>query len=186
LKDYFSILHISDNADLDDVKRAYRTLAKKYHPDKNASQNAANLFVEINEAYEFLSDPTRLKLYKARKVFAAQAKYNRQRDEVYQAWVSQQRDLARRRAESSAHKSYSEFVNSPVYRAAMVANNVYNYIFVGVGLLMVLSPLHYLTAVGKETLERLENPTFTILAPSILGVGFTVLMYKMLFVNNRG
>lgn len=186
MKDYFSILHISDTADLDDVKRAYRNLAKKYHPDKNAAKEAASMFVEINEAYEFLSDPTRLKLYKAKKVFAAQAKFNKERDAVYHAWVNQQRDLARRRAESSAHKSYSDFVNSPVYRTAMVVSNVYNYIFVGVGVLMILSPLHYLTDVGKESLLRIENPTFTILTPSILGVGFTLLMYKMLFVNNRG
>lgn len=186
MKDYFDILGIADNADLDDVKQAYRTLAKKYHPDKNDSSDASALFIEINEAYEFLSDPTRLKLYKARKVFAAQAKYNQERNEVYQNWVNQQRDLARRRAESTAHKTYSEFVNSPVYKAAMVANNAYNYIFVGVGILMILSPLHYLTRPGKQLLEQMDNPTFAIIAPSVLGVGFTLLMYKMLFVNNRG
>lgn len=56
IKNYYKILEIEYNADLIAVKKAYRRLALKYHPDKNNSQNAASLFIEITEAYEVLKD----------------------------------------------------------------------------------------------------------------------------------
>ena len=56
-KDYYKILGVEKNASVDDVKRAYRKLAKKYHPDKNlGDKQAEEKFKEINEANEVLSD----------------------------------------------------------------------------------------------------------------------------------
>ena len=55
-KDYYEILGVSKNADADEIKSAYRRLAKKYHPDLNKAPEAAEKFKEINEAYEVLGD----------------------------------------------------------------------------------------------------------------------------------
>lgn len=55
-KDYYEILGVSKNADADEIKSAYRRLAKKYHPDLNKAPDAAEKFKEINEAYEVLGD----------------------------------------------------------------------------------------------------------------------------------
>lgn len=55
-KDYFKILGLLPNADESSIKRAYRALAKKYHPDINKAKEANEMFFEINEAYEFLID----------------------------------------------------------------------------------------------------------------------------------
>lgn len=55
-KDYYKILGISRDATEDDVKKAYRKMALKYHPDKNKSPGAEETFKEIAEAYEVLSD----------------------------------------------------------------------------------------------------------------------------------
>lgn len=56
-KDYYSILGVDKNASEDDIKSAYRKLAKKYHPDLNKDNpEAAEKFKEINEAYEVLGD----------------------------------------------------------------------------------------------------------------------------------
>ncbi len=57
-KDYYEILGVARNATGDDIKRAYRTLARKYHPDVADDKAVAERhFKEINEAYEVLSDP---------------------------------------------------------------------------------------------------------------------------------
>ncbi len=55
-KDYYEILGVQKGADADEIKSAYRRLAKKYHPDLNKAPEAAEKFKEINEAYEVLGD----------------------------------------------------------------------------------------------------------------------------------
>jgi molecular chaperone DnaJ len=58
VKDYYKTLGIEKNASQDDIKKAYRKLARKYHPDLNPGDKVAEQkFKEINEAYEILSDP---------------------------------------------------------------------------------------------------------------------------------
>jgi DnaJ-class molecular chaperone len=63
-KDYYKILGLSRGAATeDDVKKAYRKMALKYHPDKNKSAGAEEKFKEIAEAYEVLSDPKKRQVY---------------------------------------------------------------------------------------------------------------------------
>ncbi len=56
-RDLYEILGIQKNASDDEIKKAYRTLAKKYHPDVSTESNAENKFKEVQEAYDTLSDP---------------------------------------------------------------------------------------------------------------------------------
>ena len=63
-RDYYEVLGVDRNADAAAIKKAYRKLAKKYHPDTNAgNQQAEQMFKEVTEAYEVLSDPEKKKLY---------------------------------------------------------------------------------------------------------------------------
>ena len=62
-RDYYEVLGLSKNASDDDIKKAYRKLAKKYHPDVNKDADAEARFKEINEAYEVLSDPQKKATY---------------------------------------------------------------------------------------------------------------------------
>ena len=62
-RDYYEVLGVSKTANEDEIKKAYRTLAKKYHPDVSKEENAAEKFKEVQEAYEVLSDPTKREQY---------------------------------------------------------------------------------------------------------------------------
>ncbi len=62
-KDYYQLLQIPPSASVGDIRKAYRRLALKFHPDKNNTAHAAAQFLLINEAYGVLHDPTQRKKY---------------------------------------------------------------------------------------------------------------------------
>lgn len=63
--DYYKVLGVDRKASQDDINKAFRALARKYHPDINKDPDAENKFKEINEAYEVLKDPEKRKKYDA-------------------------------------------------------------------------------------------------------------------------
>jgi len=62
-KDYYKSLGVAKGAKDDEIKKAYRKMALKYHPDKNKSPGAEEKFKEVAEAYEVLSDPKKKEIY---------------------------------------------------------------------------------------------------------------------------
>jgi len=62
-KDFYEILGVSRDASAEEIKKAYRRLALKWHPDRNKDPEAEERFKEINEAYEVLSDPGKRQAY---------------------------------------------------------------------------------------------------------------------------
>ena len=63
-RDYYETLGVNKSADKEAIKRAYRKLAKKYHPDTNAGNpHAEEMFKDVTEAYNVLSDEKKRKLY---------------------------------------------------------------------------------------------------------------------------
>src|SRR5258708_1646074 len=64
-KDYYKTLGVPKSATAADLKKAYRKLARQYHPDVNKNPDASKKFKEVNEANEVLSDPDKRKRYDA-------------------------------------------------------------------------------------------------------------------------
>lgn len=97
---YFKILQLTENASEEDIRKAYRKLAKEYHPDVNKSKDAHEKFIEISEAYEILLSQRNKHLAKEQQYEneASQAAYERFREEI------------RERARKQAQMRYEEFV----------------------------------------------------------------------------
>ena len=62
-KDYYEIMGVARDATQDEIKRAYRKLARKYHPDVSKEPDAEARFKEVGEAYEVLKDPEKRAAY---------------------------------------------------------------------------------------------------------------------------
>jgi len=62
-KDYYEILGVGRDASTEEIKQAYRKLARRYHPDVNSAPEAEERFKELSEAYAVLSDPEKRRRY---------------------------------------------------------------------------------------------------------------------------
>jgi curved DNA-binding protein len=89
-RDFYAILGLSRNATTDEIKKSYRKLASKLHPDKNPGNKAAEAqFKEVNRANEVLSDPKKRALYDEFGEDALREGFDAERMRQYKAWTNQ-------------------------------------------------------------------------------------------------
>ncbi|NNE55300.1 MAG: J domain-containing protein [Flavobacteriales bacterium] len=178
MKNYYDILELDTEASMDQIKKAYRLLAKRFHPDSAHPLSSEARFIEVNEAYEFLMDAGRREAYRrSRKISEEEA---RRREEVYRQWVQNQQEKARARAHKHSRESLDDFTESRIYRTAMMLSTAYNYIFFTIGVAITIIPV---------TLMLLHEPRpgeeprgwWEFLLPVLLGLLFTYGIYYFLF-----
>ena len=131
---YYKILGLPNDAGQREIKTAYRRLAKKFHPDLNKSPDAREKFIIINEAYEFL---TRVRI-KPVSPTKPRDKHRHTREEIYREWIRNERMKARARATYQAKKKFEDFKKSPIYRTANAMYKFYDYLGIGMGILIFL------------------------------------------------
>ncbi|MFP2932298.1 DnaJ domain-containing protein, partial [Pyxidicoccus sp. 3LG] len=88
-EDYYQILGVDRTASAEDVKKAYRKLARKYHPDVNPGNKAAEeKFKQLSSAFEVLSEPKKRKLYDEFGPDAEKIGFDEKKAEAYRAYKS--------------------------------------------------------------------------------------------------
>jgi len=124
---YHHILGVSENATLTEIKKAYRILARKFHPDMNPAEDAAEQFIRVTEAYEILTGE------------------RKQKQTSYARPVSYE-DLARERAKAYARMRYEEFrkqcdafESTPMHKLLWPA--WVNFIFIAIALFFITDSL---------------------------------------------
>jgi len=88
--DYYKILEVPENADISEIKKKYRKMAMKYHPDRNAGdERAAKKFREITEAYEVLSNEKKREEYDCKRKNGNNQSKNKNNKENFKSKSSQ-------------------------------------------------------------------------------------------------
>lgn len=182
---YFEVLGISEVADQAEVKRAYRKLAKEWHPDKSSSPRSAEVFILINEAYQFLLDDDRRASHRLRPGSSARRAQQKRREERYKAWVDKQQYEARKRAAEQARNSYDEFLSSRLYRTAMAMNRAYDYVFFALAGVICLTPLFVLFSPPTSGSQREGMEYVTICMTFMMGGIFMYFIWKNLIKRDQ-
>lgn len=110
IKDYYAILGVSKHATNEEIKRAFRDKAKKYHPDVCKLPDAHERFIEIGEAYEVLKDPVTRREYDDFVKYASRNTQNTYEHSYRDFEQTQQR--AKTQAESYAHMTLEDLITS--------------------------------------------------------------------------
>ena len=81
----YNVLEVSPEASLEEIKKAYRKLSLKYHPDKNSDPSASDKFSELTDAYETLSNPNKRQQYdmQSNNVFGNRMNSMNQMNQIY-------------------------------------------------------------------------------------------------------
>jgi hypothetical protein len=109
MEHYFNLLGIPKTASLDDVKKAFRAKAKKIHPDRNTSATAHEDFLELNEAFDFLSS-----FLKENKRFGADESTL---TNSYDNWEKTVKENVRKKVKEQARMRFQTYMNSENFRS---------------------------------------------------------------------
>jgi curved DNA-binding protein CbpA len=144
VKNYYKILEIEFGTDTLTVKKAYRRLALKYHPDKNRASDAAKMFIEITEAYEVLSDNTKRTEYDflfkknfiSNETIIKEEKYQEQQ----KTWTA----YGQKKGEEYSKMSYDDFntrILNEIKIGVSYIPNFFTILLVGLGAIAMFSIL---------------------------------------------
>ncbi|MCB9027741.1 MAG: DnaJ domain-containing protein [Bacteroidales bacterium] len=170
LWDYYRVLGIKQGVSDEEIRKAYRKKAMEYHPDRNPSPEAHNMFIRITEAYEYLTSHPH-----GRNITEEEARKN------YQAWVDYRQAEARKRAEAYARASYAEFRKSPIYRSTNHIDGLMVFLgFLLGGTVMLMSVTGYRYRMQVAT-DPTEEPSLALAAITfIMGFAYTIISFLYL------
>jgi hypothetical protein len=156
--DYYAILEVPRDATIDEVKRSYRRLARKYHPDVNPSPDAQERFIAITEAYEFILR----KLTQESTPQSSHTTYesNLEAQAIIDEWLKAERERIRARAKAHARMKYSQFKQTEYFKSTDTKQNqIVATLAIAVGIFVVVGSVRGTLKVIAEN-EELRNVNY--------------------------
>ncbi len=165
-EDYYAILNISNRATKAEVIKAFRELAKKYHPDKNSSSNASEKFREVFEAYEILKNDSKRELYdhfwNEHYLNKKSVSFNE-----YEPKFEERKQKAHQQAESYSKMPYEDFINSALFNIKFVVKKTPT---IGAIILLFIFGIMFLIMLGFIAMSDIEGGMGAIMGLFILGL----------------
>lgn len=171
LWDYYKVLGLRQGASDDDIRKAYRKKAMEYHPDRNPSPDAQEMFIRITEAYEYLTTHPYRRNITEEEVMAN-----------YQAWVDYRRAEARRRAEAYAKTSYAEFRKSPIYRSTTVIDGTMVFLGLLLATMVIIMSVYGYTYRMKMASSSREEPSLLLAAVTFI-IGCSYMIISVIYLS---
>jgi len=170
---YYRVLGLEPGAPIDEIKKAYRKCARRYHPDINKSATASDRFIITTEAYQFL-----LAHHKKKQLDSEEIR------EFINEWERYQREQARRKAYAHARIRYARFVNSDLYRSTKVLDKTRIFIAIIFSLLILILAINGYIARLKMVDEGFERPPLSGFVLLIF-VGLLFLVSSLIFLYHH-
>jgi len=171
LWDYYSVLGIRQGASDDEIRKAYRRKAMEYHPDRNHSEEAKDVFIRITEAYEYLTSHPH-----GRNITEEEVRRN------YQAWVDYRQAEARKRAEAYSRTTYQAFKKSPLYQSTTVIDGTMVFLGLGLAVTVILMTVFGYTYRHRMASSPQEEPSIS-LAVVTLTIGILYLVISIFYLS---
>ena len=171
LTDYYRVLGLSAEASVEEIKKAYRSKARQYHPDINHSPEAKDIFISITEAYDFLIS------YHEKIRSDEQAYYQAMED-----WRKYRQHRSRKRAHVYARTPYTKFRNTSFYKTTRILDGTRIIFSLVISILVLIY-----TVFGY--IYRLKHPIPGMDEPTVLGfimlltLGMSFLAVSVIFLK---
>lgn len=148
-KNYYIILEVKTTATFEDIKSAYRILAKKYHPDKNIGNKAAEeSFKEIQQAYAVLSNPEKRRKYDLKISYGTRTQAQQKTNSGGPQYTGNAYQYAQQQAQYKQQQAYSQTQKRPSYEPEKKTEKENWQILVSVGIALVL--LYFIISYSTE------------------------------------
>lgn len=165
--EYYRILGLPCNASVEDIKKAYRTKARLYHPDINHDPDAKDLFICATEAYEFL-------LAYHEKIVSDEEAYKQAMEE----WRKYRQQKAHRRANAYAGTTYRSFRNTKFYRSTRILDGTSILFSFGISVMVISYTIYGYIFRLRNPVPGLEKPSlFTFIMLLLLGLTFMAISF---------
>jgi len=170
ISDYLKILGLKPPSSLEDVRKAYRIKARRYHPDLNHTPGAADKFIAATEAYEFLT-----------QYFNSRDELESRRNEIYQEWVKYRQEQARERAREYARVKYNQFKVSGYYKTSSSLDKWRILYSLAASLLIIFVAVSGYIQRLRLVEEGYEKPSVSGFI-SLLAIGFLFLAISLVYL----